>query len=162
MGTTMRYSTDGYDLATKEWNPAKPLDDYVLPSLEWLEQHEEWLVNKPRGYDYIELRDAPFAIMSFTSIIIPVLFGRLDVFLEMAIMQFFLCGFKIHIGFTWQTPPAPSKCLAVFEVGGEEKMNEFREAYLAFPGMPNCLATSAKSCTGCSHGRRFWLTRSEW
>jgi len=126
--TTMWYVNDGYDPITKEWNPRSPLDDRLLPSPEWLDNHLDWILDKPFRLDYCKLRDTPFAIISLTGVILPVVFGRLDIVLNCALIQAFLCGFKVLINGTWQTPPAQGKRLAVHEMGGAETVHVWREA----------------------------------
>jgi len=126
--TTMHYVNEGYDPRTGEWNPRAPLDDALLPSLEWLDNHLDWLMSKPGGVDYTFLRDLPFGIMITVGLLLPLLFGRMDVFWNTTLIQMFLIGFKVYTGFTWQTPTAQGKRLAVYEIGGDAEVLAWRQA----------------------------------
>lgn len=127
--TTLHYVNSGYDPATIEWNPREPLDDLLLPSPEWLEERTDWLLSKPvLDKDYTEWRDLPFTILLIMGMGLPFLFGRMDIFIHIMLVQACLMVFKMFIAFTWQTPPAQGQRLAIHELGGMENVYEWREA----------------------------------
>jgi len=127
--TTMLYVNNGYNEETGEWNPPAPLPDTLLPDPEWLEPYIDWITKKDgRGFDYTIYRDLPFGILITVGLVLPLLFGRLDVFMNTAMIQFFLIGIKFYINFTVQLPPSAGTRLNIHEIGGMDKVKEWREA----------------------------------